>query len=321
MKRYVLLVAIGLVAAVTVACQPGAAGLSDQDKAAIRQLDDNFIKAVTAEKPDWDAALSAYYAEDAQWMMPNIPAAEGRPAIKAAFSQWPPIKDFKLTEVRLEGAGDLAYRHYTYVMTSAVPGAPGTVTDKGKGIEVFKKQAGGTWRVIRDVGNSDLPVPGLMIPTRTVAAEASAEVKKLGDIVGRWQIDGTAKPDPKSPAGPVALSLDCQWFASGLEVVCAYGGSSAGQPYQEADFYSYDGRTKAYSIYSVVNPGGVMQGKLAIQPGTWVHVWDLQMDGKPAKMRLTLTDVTPAGGKWKNAMSVAGGAWTVTGEGTYAKAK
>jgi hypothetical protein len=139
--------------------------------------------------------------------------------------------------------------------------------------------------------------------------------------VGRWQIGGTGLPAPGSPAGPVALSLDCQWFASGLEVVCAYGGTVAGQPYQEADVYSYDGKTKTYPIYSVLNPGGVMQGKLVIQPGTWVHVWDLQMDGKPAKMRLTLTDVTPAGGKWKTDMSVAGGAWTVMGEGTYTKAK
>jgi hypothetical protein len=250
-----------------------------------------------------------------------MPTAEGRAATRAAFSQWTPLRTFELTEVSLEGAGNLAYRHYTYVVTMAAPGGAGTVTDKGKGIEVFKKQADGTWRVIRDISNSDLPVPGLVIPTKISAADASAEVKELGDVVGRWRIEGTTRPDPKSPAGPVALSLDCQWFASGLEVVCAYDGISAGQPYQEADVYSYDGRTKTWSIYSVMNPGGVMQGKLAIQPGTWVHVWDFQMEGKPARARLTLTDVTAAGGKWKSDISVAGGAWTVTGEGTYARAK
>jgi hypothetical protein len=250
-----------------------------------------------------------------------MPAAEGRAAIKAGFAQMPPIKDFKVTEVSLDGGGDLAYRHYTYAMTSAVPGAPGTVTDHGKGLEVFKRQAGGTWRVIRDIGNSDLPTPGLMIPTRTVAADASAEVRKLGDIVGRWKIGGTGQPGPGVPAGPVALSLDCQWFASGLEVVCKYGGTLGGQPYQEADVYSYESRTRTYPLYSVLNPGGVMQGKLAIQAGTWVHVWDLQTDGKPARLRLTLTDMTPAGGKWKNDVSVAGGAWADLGEGTYAKAE
>lgn len=321
MKRVLPFVLVAVLCALFVACQPGVTGLSDQDKAAIRQLDDNFIKMVTAEKPDWDTALSAYYAEDAKWMMANMPTAEGRAAIKAAFSQWPPIKDFKLTEVSLDGAGGLAYRHYASVMTTAVPESPGPVIDKGKGVEVFKKQADGTWRVIRDVGNSDLPVPGLTIPTGRMAANASPEIKKLSDIVGRWQIDGTFKPDPKSPAGPVALSLDCQWFASGLEVVCTYGGISAGQPYQEVNVYSYDAKTKTYSNYSVANLGGVAQAKLTIQPGTWVHVWDSSMEGKPAKARLTLTDMTPAGGNWKNEMSVAGGPWAVVAEGKYTKAK
>jgi CheY-like chemotaxis protein len=42
---------------------------------------------LSAEKPDWDAALAAYYAEDAESMMPNMPAAEGRACIKAMFSK------------------------------------------------------------------------------------------------------------------------------------------------------------------------------------------------------------------------------------------
>ncbi len=321
MKRYVLLVAIGLLAAASMACQPGVAGLSDQDKAAIRRLDENFTKVVTAEKPDWDTALAAYYAEDAKSMMPNMPTAEGRTAIRAAASQWPPVKDFKLTEVSLDGAGGFAYRHYTYQMTMAVPGSPGPVTDSGKGLEVFKKQANGEWRVIRDIGNSDLPTPGLTVPTGTMAANASPEIKKLGDIVGRWQIDGTIQPDPKTPAGPVALSLECQWFAGGRAVVCAYRGTIAGQPYQSADVYGYDGKTKTYSDYSVDSFGGAAMGKLVIQPGTWVHVYDIQAAGQPAKQRLTLTNMSADGGDWKEETSVAGGAWTSVGGGKFAKAK
>ena len=321
MKRCVLLVSIGLLAAVSMACQPAVAGLSDQDKAAIRQLDDNFTKVVTSEKPDWDTALAAYYAEDAKWMMANMPMAEGRAAIKAAFSQWPPVRDFTLTEVSLDGAGGLAYRHYASVVTMAVPGAPGPVIDKGKGVEVFKKQADGTWRVIRDIGNSDLPVPGLTIPTGTMAADASPEIQKLGGIVGRWQIEGTSQADPKSPAGPVALSLDCQWFAGGRDVVCVYGGMMAGQPYRAADVYSYDGKTKTYSDYSVADYGGAMMGKLTIQPGTWVHVFDIQAGGKPAKQRLTVTNMSPDGGNWKTEMSVVGGAWATVASGKYGKAK
>jgi hypothetical protein len=64
-----------------------------------------------------------------------------------------------------------------------------------------------------------------------------------------------------------------------------------------------------------------MHGTLAIQPGTWVHVWNVSMGEKQAKLRLTLTNVTSEGGDWKNDMSIAGGPWTPMGEGKYVKAK
>jgi len=304
---------------VCVACQPGAGGLSEQDKAAIRQLDEDWIKVVLSEKPDLDAKMPGYYAEDAKLMMANMPVAEGHAAIKAMFSQMPPLKDFKLTEVSLEGAGDLAYRHYTYIITMAVPGAPGAVTDKGKGIEVFKKQADGTWRVIRDIGNSDLPVPGIAIPTGVIAADASPEIRKLADIVGRWQMDGKIQPDPKKPAGPVAMTLACDWFTGGRQVFCRFSGTLAGTPFEEVFPYSYDPKTRAYAYYSVVSDGSTTPGKVAIQPGTWVHSSDAQVGGKPAKSRFTYSNMSPAGGAWRYEVSVAGGPWTVLGEGNYMK--
>jgi hypothetical protein len=75
MQRYVLLVATGLVAAATLACQPGAAGLNDQDAA------DN--STITSSKRDGSETglghglAAAYYAEDAQWMMANVPRQRG----------------------------------------------------------------------------------------------------------------------------------------------------------------------------------------------------------------------------------------------------
>jgi ketosteroid isomerase-like protein len=321
MKRALMLVAVGTVCAVSLACQPGAAGLSDQDKAVIRQMDEALSKTMMVEKPDWDTALAAYYADDARWIMPNMPAAEGRAAIKAAISSFPPMKDFKMTEVSLEGSGDIAYRHYTYVIVFNPPGAAVPVTDSGNGIEIFKRQADGSWRVIRDIGTSDLPVPGLSIPTGEMAANASEEVKKLGDVVGRWQITGTATEDPKSPGQPVTLSLDCQWFASGLEVVCAYTGTSGGQSFQEADIFSYDSTAKAYPIYTVANRGGAMIGRLAIEAGRWTETWSFVSGGRPAKMRLAITNPASEGGTWTTDMSVAGGPWVVLGEGKFAKAK
>ena len=320
MKKLLILVVVAIVSAVFVACQAGTAGLSEQDKAAIRKVVDDAAKIPVAPKADYAAYVALYYAEDATVLASNMPPVQGRAAIQAMLSSFPPMSEFRTDIVDLDGRGDLAYVRGNYTLTVNPPGAP-AMTDKGKYVEVWKKGADGMWKVNYDSWSSDLPVPGLTIPTGAVAANASDEVKKLGDVVGRWKIDGTATMDPKAPPQPVALALDCQWFGSGLQVVCAYTGMSAGQPYQEADVYSYDAKAKAYSVYSVVNPGGVMSGKLTMQPDTWVQVWEFPMDGKPARMRLTIANMPAGRGDWKNEMSVAGGPWTVLGEGKFEKAK
>jgi ketosteroid isomerase-like protein len=53
-------------------------------------------------------------------------------------------------------SGDLAYLLGTYVETATDPqGKP--VTDKGKLLEVWKKQVDGKWKWVADTYNSDLP--------------------------------------------------------------------------------------------------------------------------------------------------------------------
>jgi ketosteroid isomerase-like protein len=60
------------------------------------------------------------------------------------------------TKVEVAKAGDLAYVSGTYeeTMTDA-SGKP--AKDRGKYLEIFKKQADGTWKAILDIWNSDLP--------------------------------------------------------------------------------------------------------------------------------------------------------------------
>ena len=320
MKKALTLVVAGIVCATFVACQPGAAGLSDQDKAAIRKVVDEGSKVAVAGKGDYAAYVQLYYAEDATVLMPNTPPVQRRAAIQAALASFPPITEFKTDIVDLDGRGDLAYVRGDYAMTMAPPGAP-PMMDKGKYVEVWKKGPDGVWKVSYDSWSSDLPVPGLVVPTGSMSANAGAEVKTLGTLVGKWQITGTTKAERTASPSPVAVSLDCQWHANGLDIVCAYSGTTMGQPYQDFDIYSYHPTSKSYTIYSVANPGGAMQGSLSIQPSGWVHIWKITIGGKAAELRLTLTNVTPEGGDWKNDMSIAGGPWTPIGEGKYMKAK
>ena len=53
----------------------------------------------------------------------------------------------------------MAYTLYKYEMTMGAPtGAP--IHDSGKDMAVWKKQADGTWKMVADTFNSDLPQSG-----------------------------------------------------------------------------------------------------------------------------------------------------------------
>ena len=126
---------------------------------ALRELDAQWCKA--AQSKDVDKVVS-YYAESAVMMPPNASAATTKEAIRSAWKEMLTTPgaaiSWKATKVEVAKSGDLAYVSGTYeeAMTDA-SGKP--VQDHGKYVEIFKKQADGTWKVVADIWNSDLPVP------------------------------------------------------------------------------------------------------------------------------------------------------------------
>jgi ketosteroid isomerase-like protein len=152
-RFYGALVALTL-AATTAGAQT--AKLGDKDVAAIKSSSDAFSKGLVAGDP---AAVSLFYTEGASFLPPNDKAIAGRAAISTWIKALPPVKDFKLTPVEIEGRGDLAYVKGTFAMTLVPPGAPGPVNDVGKYLEIRRKQADGSWLIAVDIFNSDLPPP------------------------------------------------------------------------------------------------------------------------------------------------------------------
>jgi len=139
-------------------CQPAPIpGLSAADQQAIRQTTDQAIK-IANSSADWTAYTKLYYTQDAVVNPPNAPAIKGHDAIISFLKSFPAITDFKVDLVDVNGAGDIAYVYGTYSMVVTAPGGK-PESDKGKYLEVWKRQPDGSWKVAIDTFNSDLPLP------------------------------------------------------------------------------------------------------------------------------------------------------------------
>jgi ketosteroid isomerase-like protein len=53
----------------------------------------------------------------------------------------------------------LGYTQGTYTLTITDPKTKKPVTDKGKYVTAYKKQADGTWKAVADMVSSDIPLP------------------------------------------------------------------------------------------------------------------------------------------------------------------
>ena len=127
------------------------------DETALRKLDDEWSKAIGAR--DVDKAVS-YYSDDAVVMPPNIPTLTGKEPIRTLWKSMLESPSFSggwtATKVEVARSGDLAYVSGNYEFKEQDDrGAP--IVDKGKYLEVWKKQPDGSWKCVADMFNSDLP--------------------------------------------------------------------------------------------------------------------------------------------------------------------
>ncbi len=127
------------------------------DEAALRKADIAWANSAQTKSVDiW----VANYSDDAVVLSPNQPAAAGSEAIRNSISgllglpglqlTWQPIK------VEVSRSGDMGYIRGAYQLS--FDGGNGTrISDHGKYIEIWKKQADGRWKCTIDMFNSDVP--------------------------------------------------------------------------------------------------------------------------------------------------------------------
>jgi len=107
---------------------------------------------------------AAFYTDDGSVLLPNAPTITGKDNIRAALK--PLVADpnfaltFSSTKVEVARSGDFGYSHGTYSMTLTDAHTKQPVTDRGKYLTVFRKEADGKWKAVEDMISSDMPAPG-----------------------------------------------------------------------------------------------------------------------------------------------------------------
>ncbi|MFZ3331619.1 MAG: DUF4440 domain-containing protein [Candidatus Acidiferrales bacterium] len=127
------------------------------DEAAIKNADTQWAKAAASKDVD---ATVAYYSDDASLLPPNAPMASDKASIRAAWAGLlgpGTTLSWQATKVEAARSGDLGYVIGTYQLEGKDASGK-EESDRGKFVEVWKKQADGNWKAAVDIFNSDLPV-------------------------------------------------------------------------------------------------------------------------------------------------------------------
>jgi len=140
------------------ACQQAAEipAFTEQDRAQIVATTNAVVEIANGSK-NWDRYAELYYAPEGAALPANAPIVQGRQAIAEWLKSFPPIIEMKIEHQTIEGDGNLAYVYGTYHMKTGSPDSDEIMEDRGKYIEVWKRQADGGWLIIYDIFNSDLP--------------------------------------------------------------------------------------------------------------------------------------------------------------------
>lgn len=129
---------------------------------------------------DWAAKdaekIMGHYADNASLLVPDAPLMKGKDAIRAGLKDLLADKNLAMsfTTSAAEVSKDLAYTQGAYSMTMTDPKTKKPVTEKGKYVTVYKKQADGSWKAIEDIDNADAPAASVAAAKKAPAAAKKA---------------------------------------------------------------------------------------------------------------------------------------------------
>jgi uncharacterized protein (TIGR02246 family) len=137
---------------------PGAPDTRAADEQAIRDGEAQWVKDFATKDPE---KVLAHYADDGVSMIPLITLMTGKDAIRAGlkeeFSDPNSHLDFQPAKIEVAKSEDMAYSEGTYAYTSTDPKTKKAVIEHGNYVEVYKKQADGSWKVAADIATQESP--------------------------------------------------------------------------------------------------------------------------------------------------------------------
>jgi ketosteroid isomerase-like protein len=139
----------------------GAAALAQTSTDAadgVRAADEAWMKVYTAK--DLQKTV-AFCDEQGSMLAPNAPIATGKAAITKLIAADFAYGDlvWHADKVGVARSGDIGYTSGTYKFTFKDPSGKPAI-DNGKYLTVWKKQTDGSWKVLFDMFNTDMPPPG-----------------------------------------------------------------------------------------------------------------------------------------------------------------
>jgi uncharacterized protein (TIGR02246 family) len=130
-----------------------------QDEQAIRDAEAAWVKAFATKEPE---KAAAFYADNADSMLPDTPIMAGKQAIVAGMKPELGDPNFSLSfapaKIEVARSGDIAYSQGKFRYTTTDPKTGKRVGQVGNYVEVYKKQPDGTWKVQEDIATEDAPL-------------------------------------------------------------------------------------------------------------------------------------------------------------------
>jgi uncharacterized protein (TIGR02246 family) len=146
------------------ACQPPAAPTAaavaydeEADIAAIRQLQDDWNRAVEAGSVDGYAAV---LDDDIELLPTDAPPINGVENYRAMLDGVFSTDTFKIEVVdpsTIEVDGDIGWSRYGYIIHRTPKGSTETVSSYRKFMDVMRRQDDGSWRVYKHIWNYNEP--------------------------------------------------------------------------------------------------------------------------------------------------------------------